>query len=190
RTPGEFAQGHLNQARNIDWNEGKLLEKMKVVDPSTPVYVYCLSGGRSRAAAEALRSAGYKQVVELEGGMLAWRKAGLPEIKDATAKGSALSVNDYQQLTKAGDWVLVDVYAPWCGPCKKMAPELDRLASDYNQKLILQKINADDQQAVTQFLGVAALPTLILYHQGQKIWSHSGFLSDADLRKEIGERVK
>ncbi len=79
RTPEEFSEGHLINARNIDWNGSDFEKQIETLDPSKPVYVYCLSGKRSAAAAQKMRSKGFKQVYELQGGITKWREAKLSE---------------------------------------------------------------------------------------------------------------
>lgn len=81
RTPGEFAQGHLLNALNYDWNGGNFEQQISHLDKNKPVFVYCQSGRRSASAAAKMRESGFKEVYELDGGILAWRSANLPETK-------------------------------------------------------------------------------------------------------------
>lgn len=82
RTPEEFAEGHLAGAKNFDWNGGHFEHQVMGLDKTKPVFVYCLKGGRSASAAEKLRSLGFKQVYELEGGTSAWTAANMPLTKE------------------------------------------------------------------------------------------------------------
>lgn len=82
RTPGEFATGHLAQAKNMDWNGGHFEHQVMSLDKTKPMFVYCLKGGRSASAAEAMRSMGFKEVYELEGGIEKWQAAKLPLTKE------------------------------------------------------------------------------------------------------------
>lgn len=78
RTPDEYAESHLAGAHNLDWlNEAEFKRDAAGIDKAKTVYVYCRSGRRSNAAASYLLGEGYK-VVDLEGGILGWIKAGLP----------------------------------------------------------------------------------------------------------------
>lgn len=81
RTPGEYADGHLINAMNVDWNGDDFDAGIKTIDKSTPVFVYCQAGGRSASAAKKMRSEGYKEVYELKGGFEEWQAAKLPETK-------------------------------------------------------------------------------------------------------------
>jgi thioredoxin 1 len=78
RTPGEFTEGHLKHAKNLDWNGDGFMKGISTLNKSKPVYVYCLSGGRSAAAAKAMREVGFKEVFELQGGVNNWKNADLP----------------------------------------------------------------------------------------------------------------
>lgn len=78
RTPEEYAQGHLDGARNIDWINDDLLAATATLDKNAPVLLYCAAGGRSEEARNALVKAGFKNVHDLRGGIQAWRAQGLP----------------------------------------------------------------------------------------------------------------
>ncbi len=81
RTPKEYAEGHLEGARNVTWGDD-FEKQWKAADIKKrfTVAVYCRGGRRSKAAAEALAKMGYK-VINLDGGIMAWRKAGKPVVK-------------------------------------------------------------------------------------------------------------
>ena len=79
RTPEEFTKGHLENALNYNWNGSDFQKQISTLDKSKPVFVYCLSGGRSSSAANQMRSDGFKEVYELSGGITKWRAANLPE---------------------------------------------------------------------------------------------------------------
>ncbi|MFC5284116.1 rhodanese-like domain-containing protein [Pedobacter alpinus] len=75
RTPDEFSNGHLQNAINIDWNGNNFQSQISNFDKASPIFVYCLSGGRSASAAEAMRNEGFKEVYELDGGLIKWPAA-------------------------------------------------------------------------------------------------------------------
>jgi len=93
RTPDEFSKGHLPNAKNIDWNDDEFDEQMELIDKSTPIFVYCLSGGRSASATKKLIKSGFKTIYELDGGIMKWRAANLPETIESTSKSSGMTKN-------------------------------------------------------------------------------------------------
>ncbi|KAA2218481.1 rhodanese-like domain-containing protein [Maribacter flavus] len=72
RTPEEYAQGHLDNSLNINWFDADFAQQVEGIDKDETIYVYCKVGGRSAKAQEKLKSLGYKNVVNLEGGYDAW----------------------------------------------------------------------------------------------------------------------
>jgi thioredoxin 1 len=71
-------------------------------------------------------------------------------------------------LAEAGDTpVLVDFYAEWCGPCKMMAPVLDDLAKKFEGKVIIHKVNVDEESELAGQFEVRSIPTMMVFHQGQ-----------------------
>lgn len=81
--------------------------------------------------------------------------------------------------------VLVDFYADWCGPCKMMAPELDKLAGMMNDGAKIIKINVDKNQELANSLGVRGVPTLMLYQKGKLLWRDSGMRNAVQLQSII-----
>ena len=186
RTPGEYSKGHLQNARNIDWNGGDFETDISQLDKGTPVFVYCLSGGRSSSAASKMRSMGFKEVYELQGGIVKWRSEGLPEASSNSAKGMSLS--GYNELLNSDKLVLVDFYATWCGPCKLMAPYLEELSVTEKDKLIVIRIDADENPMLLKELKVEALPTLFLYKNKKMVWSRTGFVGKEEVIGEVSKQ--
>lgn len=82
RTPGEYSEGHLDHAVNIDWTDNSFETKIANWDKSKPVMVYCQSGRRSAAAGNKMRDMGFKKVYELSGGITAWIDENLPVVNN------------------------------------------------------------------------------------------------------------
>lgn len=185
RTPGEYGKGHIKGAKNIDFRRGfdQGISKLK---KDQPVYVYCLSGGRSAAAASKMKSQGFTSVVDLAGGMIAWNNAGMPVANGGGKASVGTSRSSYDGMIRSNVPVLVDFYAPWCAPCKKMTPMLKELTSNYRGQFKLIKLNADDEKALMKELGVREIPTLLIYKGGKKVWSHVGLVGEDVLKKELG----
>jgi thioredoxin 1 len=86
RTPQEFSGGYIENAMNLDYNGDDYSRQVAALDKEKMVLIYCLSGGRSGSAAEEMRKNGFQQVIELNGGILNWKKANLPLIQSAIKK--------------------------------------------------------------------------------------------------------
>jgi thioredoxin len=185
RTPEEFSKGHLPNARNIDWNGYDFQAEISKLDKSEPVFVYCLSGGRSAAAANQMRSEGFREVYELQGGIVKWRAAGLPETKSTTTEPAGMSKSHFDSITNSEKMVLVDFYADWCAPCKRMKPYIDEIATTMADTVLVIRINADDNQQLCRQLGIAALPVLQLYKNKSLTWTNSGYISKEELLKKL-----
>jgi thioredoxin len=184
RTADEFSTGHLMNALNMDWNDAATEAQLKSLDQSKTYFVYCLSGGRSSGAARFLRSNGFKNVIELNGGMMAWRSEGLEE-ESAIVANAGMSLEDYQALLKSDKTVVIDIFAEWCGPCKKMSPYLTEMQNTMSDKVTIIRIDADKNPDLCKTLGVNALPTIFVYKANQKTFEHIGFLGKDELLKEL-----
>ncbi|MEJ5994497.1 thioredoxin domain-containing protein [Pedobacter sp. Du54] len=186
RTPAEFKNGHIENAINASIGGGDFETQIATLNKSRPVFVYCLSGPRSSAAAKQLRDAGFKNVVEMHGGMMEWRSKNLPETKAATAVNTmGISLTQYEALLKSDKLVLVDFYADWCSPCKEMKPYLDKIAIDMADQVIIVRIDADANAALCKTLKIDALPVLKLYKNAKMIWDNLGFIDEASVRKQL-----
>src|SRR5437016_11278568 len=90
--------------------------------------------------------------------------------------------NFSQEVLQSATPVLVDFWAEWCGPCKMVAPILDELADEYQGRVKIGKVNIDEQQALAAEYGIRAIPTLLLFHQGQVADQIVGVRSKRDLK--------
>ena len=78
--------------------------------------------------------------------------------------------------------VVVDFWAPWCGPCKMVAPILDKLAVEYDGKVLIAKVNTDEDQQYMMQYGVQGIPTMIFVNDGKLIHRQVGALPEPILR--------
>ena len=186
RTVEEFSRGHLLNAANIDWKGNDFQTQVSTLDKSKPVFVYCLSGGRSAEAVGQMRSDGFKEVYELQGGIMKWREANLPESRSTGTQSAGISRSQFDSLINSGKMVLVDFYADWCVPCKKMKPYIDEISATMQPKVSVNRIDADASPQLCKELGIAELPFLQLYKNGVLAWTKSGYTS----KEELFERLR
>ena len=99
------------------------------------------------------------------------------------------SENFEAEVLNAKEPVLVDIWAPWCGPCKMIAPILDEIAPDFAGKAKIVKLNVDDNQLVAGQFGVRSIPTLLLFKNGQLVATQVGALPKNQLAAFINQHL-
>lgn len=92
-------------------------------------------------------------------------------------------------VLKSGAPVLVDFWAEWCGPCKRLSPTVDALAAEYAGKVTVGKLNVDENPNVSFKYQVRGIPTLLLFKGGQVVESVVGLAHKEDLKKVIDKHV-
>ena len=189
RTPEEFNKGHLRNSLNVNWLDENFDENLKIFSKDLPVMVYCLSGGRSSKANERIKSLGFKNVYELDGGILEWRKNKLPEATLNNNFKNSLTVEDFNNFIETDKIVLVDYYANWCAPCKIMEPYLDEISNEYSNSLELVRINYDKNLPLVRSLEVYGLPVLQIFKDKKLLWSHVGFIEKSLVVDEVKKYI-
>ncbi len=180
RTSGEYYSGHIKNALQADWtNRVQFNDRIQYVDKDKPVYIYCLVGGRSSAAADWMRQNGFKKVIELEGGINAWKKASKP--LEGKTDEPQLTKDKYDDLIPKKKTVLVDFGAPWCPPCVKMAPVLDELQTDKTLDFVFVKIDASVHTELMKKMDIEPIPVFIIYKKGKEVWRKVGIVSKEEL---------
>lgn len=179
RTPEEFASQHIDNAVNVNWRAENFIENSNKFNKENPVFVYCLSGGRSKQAANKLSELGFSKIYDLEGGILKWNSA---QMNAPTNKIIGICPQEYQDLLKTDKKVLINFYAEWCAPCKKMTPYILKMQEDLKDKIVVVRFDADKNKTILDTLKLDGLPVVILYENGKEIWRNIGYISEEDLK--------
>jgi thioredoxin 1 len=104
-------------------------------------------------------------------------------------KIAALDNATFKSAIASATPTLVDFWAPWCGPCKAIAPILDELATELTGKLNIAKVNVDDSSELAAEYGVRAIPTMLLFKDGQKIDQFVGMMDKASLKAKLAGKI-
>ena len=192
RTPGEFGERHLAGALNIDYNGADFNSRIGNLDKTQPVYVYCLSGGRSAAAAQTLTDIGFTKVYEMKGGISRWIAENHPVEAENYNPNKGMSLQELQSMLQAAQdsVVLVDFNAAWCAPCKKMKAFMPALIKDCSGKLKVIYVDYDNNPQLVSAMKVASIPALMLFQNGIEMKRYAGFVPQEDLKVAISTLLK
>ena len=105
-----------------------------------------------------------------------------------TTEGSAtlaLTERNFSEIVAATPLLLVDFWAPWCGPCRAVAPVLEEIARAEAGRVVVAKVNVDEQPTLAQRYGVQAIPTLLLFKDGQIVDTLVGAPPKAELTRRV-----
>ncbi len=184
RTLGEFKNGHLKNASQLNYYATDFNQKLLLLPKNEAVYLYCNTGYRSKRAAKTLVKNGFKRVYNLEHGIMEWNLQKRPVTiePDATPdRNNKYDLTQFQSLIESDKLVFIDFYAPWCAPCRKMMPMIDRLKLEYHDQIELIKINADASKNLMKELEIRSVPYLVMYWKGEILFSRNGFISKKEL---------
>jgi thioredoxin 1 len=101
----------------------------------------------------------------------------------------ATDSNFEQEVLQCDMAVLVDFWAPWCGPCRAMAPVIEELAQEFTGRLKVAKLNVDENQATPSKYGIRAIPTLILFKDGEVLEQVTGAVSKSSIKEMISSKI-
>jgi thioredoxin 1 len=93
--------------------------------------------------------------------------------------------NFESEVIKSETPVLVDFWAPWCGPCRMVAPIVDELSDEYDGKVKFVKLNTDDNVKTASQFGIRSIPTLLVFKGGEAVGQIVGFRPKSDLKKRL-----
>lgn len=184
RTPSEFASGHIKRAANINFTDDDFEDVAKKrLDKTKPILLYCFSGKRSADAAAFLRTLGFKEVYDLNGGFAQWTASSKPYVSSSTDTKpiAALTLQNLDDIVKSNEVVLIHFYTEWCDVCKKMTPLLNKMA-DENKQIKLLKVDSEKNDIIASVFKVEETPTYVIIKKGRRTWSGTGEISEQELK--------
>ncbi|MBX7124619.1 MAG: thioredoxin [Cyclobacteriaceae bacterium] len=104
-------------------------------------------------------------------------------------KAVVLTDSTFDQIINSDKPVLVDFWAEWCGPCKMIGPLVEELASDYEGKAVIAKLNVDENPQITARFGVRSIPTLLVFKKGQVVDKQIGAVPKSVLAQKLAAQV-
>jgi len=184
RTPEEYSVEHIDNAKNVNWNGDDFVAKVNSYDKSKPIFVYCKVGGRSAQAANKLAELGFKEIYNLNGGIMKWNAENNANAMPST-KIIGICDQEYSELIKSSNKVMIDFNAKWCAPCKKMNPYILKFQTEMKDEIKIVQLDADENKTIVEQLKLDALPTIIIYEKGKEVWRNVGYISEEDLKKHL-----
>lgn len=100
-----------------------------------------------------------------------------------------LTDETYEEFVNKGDVVLIDIYANWCGPCKKLSPTIDEISNIYYKKVKVGKLDVDKNNKIAASLGIRSIPTIIIYKGGEIVSRTSAVLSKEEISTELDKHI-
>ncbi len=193
RTQSEFKNGHIANSGQLNYYALDFRKRLLLLPKDEPIYLYCNTGWRSEKAAKILVENGYKNVYNLEHGIMDWELQSLPVVVAPDAKPDTENKMEYEELARyieSGKPVFVDFYAPWCGPCREMMPMVDELKTKYQGKINIVKVNVDASKKLVKEMKIQGVPYFALYIDGKAVYTKSGLTSIDELEKAFKQNIQ
>ena len=191
RTPDETQLGIIEGATLINIYDDDFETKIDLMEKSKPILVYCASGGRSSQAATILAEYGFMEVYNLEGGLYGWQNAGFPVTEAKNDLTSfKMTEEDLFALKRNEEIILIDFYAPWCAPCKKMAPIIDEIEEEYVTRVSVERVDVAANPSLGKSFNISSIPVFAIYQNGKEIWRNTGLTEKSLLESELEKLLK
>ncbi|MBA2123743.1 thioredoxin [bacterium Unc6] len=101
-----------------------------------------------------------------------------------------LNETNFESVISNSAPVLIDFFAPWCGPCKMMSPIIDRVAKEFEGKLNVYKINIDENKTLASRYGIMSVPTLIFFKSSKEVTRSVGLVNIGEIKRKIEDILK
>lgn len=105
------------------------------------------------------------------------------------SKPIEITDSNFQEVVNSDKPVLVDFWAEWCGPCKMIAPVVDELASDYDGKAVVGKVDVDSNPEVAGKFGIRSIPTLLVFKNGEVVDKQVGAVNKSILSQKLDAQL-
>lgn len=176
RTEEETSQGQIEGASSLDYYGSNFENSLSLIQKDKQVFVYCLSGGRSKKAAKKLAEMGQFKVYNIEGGVRAWIEKGYKltsSTKEKTNANLEIKLDSLNNIITQNQVAFISFQTKWCAPCRKMDPVLEEL-KEKNPKVAFLKVDMDINSALAKKFKVKSIPTFFIYKNQEEVWSATG----------------